>query len=154
MRDRAERVRQGKYFAKKDLIIYAIVVVCVLALFLSVFLGQKKETLERIEVYYKENLIYIYDISEKNGIITESGEEFVEEFLSSDGATVVVVTPEGRNKIEFDGEGAAVTEADCSQRADCVNAFGKITSGGDAIFCIPHSLRIIGVGAGNNEVLL
>ncbi len=154
MNDRAERVRKGKFFVKKDLIIYAAAVVCIAALFIAVFAGRKTEPLDKIEIYYKENLIYVYDISEKNGIITETGAEYVEETPKEGGLSVVVNTPDGFNKIEFEDGGAFVSEADCSVKADCVNASGKIKSGGDAIFCVPHSLKIIGVGTGDNEVVL
>lgn len=154
MNDRISRVKNGKFFIKRDILLYAVILIAVIAAVTVLILAQDKGELEKIEIYYDKILIYVYDNSLKNGIITEAGRKYVTEKSEGNELRVVVTVPEGYNVIVFDGEGAKVTEADCSVRADCVNFSGKITKSGDAIFCVPHSLSVVGVGTEGEEVLL
>lgn len=154
MTDRVERVKASGYFKVKDLILYAIVALAVAGAFLGVFLTDKKTDAEKLELYYREKLLYTYDFSEKNGIMTDSGKNYLTITARGDDIIVSITVPEGKNVLTIYRGGAKMTEADCSTRADCVRSFGKITRGGEAIYCLPHKIEARIVGKNGEEAIL
>lgn len=154
MTDRIKRVKSDGFFKKPDLIIYFLVLIAVVGAFLGVFLTRKTSEPENLRIFYREILLYTYDFSTENGIMTDKGKEYLS--ITSDGNSIVaeIVVPEGRNMLVIYPDGAKMTEADCSKRADCVNSFGKITRGGEAIYCLPHRIEVRIDGKNGEEAIL
>ena len=152
-RERILRAREnGKAFRKFDVIIYVLIIIIV-AVLLCVFLipTVEKSELEKIEIYFEENCVFDYEFSTKNVTIKDSCVTVTE---LNDGIAVTINTKKGKNVLFIGENYAKMTEADCSVYADCVNNFTEINSGGDVIVCLPHSLKVVGIGLESNEVIL
>ncbi len=154
MTDRIERVKKDGFFKLKDLIVYGCIALAVIGAFLGVFLTDKKSAADRLEIYYREKLLYTYDFSAKNGIMTDSGKKYVTVTETEDSLKAEIVVPEGKNVLKIYADGAKMVESDCSVRADCVHSFGKISNGGDAIYCLPHKIEVRIVGKNGEEAVL
>ncbi len=147
---------ENKIFRKGDIIVYAVAVV-IIAILLCVFLipNQNKGSLQKIEIFYKESVVFSYQFSSKSVIIenTDGVKVYTEE--SSDGLVVRIDSEKGHNVLLIKNHSAVMQEADCSVYADCVNNFGAIEKGGDFIICLPHELKVVGIGeVDDNKVQL
>ena len=72
MKKSLSEIKKEKFFSKWDLIIYSLIVVLESGWFCVVATVDNNETaLNKIEVYYQENVIYEYDFLKNNGIINE-----------------------------------------------------------------------------------
>lgn len=152
MSNRIRSVKTSQYFKKWDLVVYGAILAIIAVCFCVAFIP-KKAPLERVEIYYQEKLIYIYEFSDGNGIMLKEGENYVKTAVIQDKTEVEISTSIGYNKLIIDKNGVKMTESDCSLRADCVNVCGKIEKGGQAIFCLPNEIKVIGYGQ-SDEVIL
>lgn len=140
------------FFKPLDLAVYALVAV-IIAVAVIVPFTAKRPLLDSLEVFYSERLIYTYDFSKNSGKISS---DCPIDITESHGDTLLVEFKNGSdvNVLEiFDGR-AQMREANCSVYAECVNCFSAITRGGDVIVCLPHKLKVVGVGANDNTVIL
>ncbi|MEG1923843.1 MAG: NusG domain II-containing protein [Clostridia bacterium] len=128
-----------KFFKKCDIIIYAIILIIVVVLFL-VFLLPKNSKVKYFEIYYKNEMIYIYDCELKSGkILSPKCLQRVEE----NGKTTVTVQHSGcKNVILIENNTVKMVESNCSGQ-ECVHNFQRITSVGDVIICVPNNLKIV-----------
>ncbi|MCD7729215.1 MAG: NusG domain II-containing protein [Clostridia bacterium] len=139
-----EQIKTNKFFRVWDLVIYAVIAVVIVVLFLSVFLSSDSSPLSGIEVYYDNEIIFTYlfesdsyDIISESNISVEEGEDVLTVYFTTDGG-------DGHNTIVIDKSAVTVTvtEADCSNRKDCVYT-AAIKDNGGVIACTPHKLKIM-----------
>lgn len=145
--------RRQKVFVPGDIVLYAVVALLVVAVVLAVFLPREARGLVAVEVYYGEQMVYRYDCAAETGQAYPIDGVTVTERTAEGVLTVTVHIPEGTNVLVFDRTSARVAEADC-RHTECVRAFAPITRGGDMIACMPHRLRLVGVGDVGDEVVL
>jgi hypothetical protein len=141
---KVEQVRSDKGFKIYDLIIYAAVILVIVALFLSFVVFRDTTKIDGISVYLKNELAFTYTFdgdeynvvkSENIEIISNDSTELNIKILSDDdGYNLLTI-----NKIEG---WADVTEANCSTRKDCVY-MDRIEEKSQGIFCTPHGLKIL-----------
>jgi len=141
-----------RFFQKGDLILYGVLAVVVIALFLGVGLG-KKRTMTAIEVYYGEHLLAVYDTS-KHSLTTSLEWQDELQVTQENGKIILKVYTADKtqfNQIEFFDGQAVMTQADCFGK-DCTKTFNCVAKANQTVVCLPHDLRIVGVGEGNKEV--
>ena len=155
MKKSLSEVKKEKFFSKWDLIIYSLIVVLEIGLFCVVATVDNNETvLNKIEVYYRENVIYEYDFLKNNGIINEIKYCSVSEKSFGDYTEIKITVPEGKNTLIVSDGKAYMSEADCSAYPECVHNFQPIKKGGEIIVCLPHKLKVVSFGSQDNEVVL
>ena len=148
--------KDNKIFRKGDIIVYAVAVI-VIAILLCDFLIPRTDypSLQKIEIFYKESRVFSYQFSNESVIIKGIDGVNITTEESQDGLRVRIVTEKGSNVLLISDDSAVKVEADCSVYADCVNNFDSISKGGDFIICLPHELKVIGVGkVDDNKVQL
>lgn len=68
-----------------------------------------------------------------------------------DSLFVSVETEKGFNKIEIKSNGEAkVVESDC-RGGQCESSAYAVKRSGDAVLCVPHALKILGVGENDRQ---
>lgn len=155
MKKSLSEIKKEKFFSKWDLIIYSLIVVLEIGLFCVVATVDNDETvLNKIEVYYRENVIYEYDFLKNNGIINEIKYCSVSEKSFGDYTEIKITVPEGKNTLIVSDGKAYMSEADCSAYPECVHNFQPIKKGGEIIVCLPHKLKVVSFGSQDNEVVL
>ena len=155
MKKSLSEIKKEKFFSKWDLIIYSLIVVLEIGLFCVVATVDNNETvLNKIEVYYRENVIYEYDFLKNNGIINEIKYCSVSEKSFGDYTEIKITVPEGKNTLIVSDGKAYMSEADCSAYPECVHNFQPIKKGGEIIVCLPHKLKVVSFGSQDNEVVL
>ncbi len=147
-------------FKRLDIVIYALLLTLIAALFWVFVIGRPAVRLETLEVWHDER---------------SGGEVPVFRYRFSDGSyeidpawadRVAVTDGEGAFQVTFDGfdggEGfntlviarsgeAYMQDANCSRRKDCTH-FVHITHGNQMIVCVPHRLTVTGVGPSDAPV--
>ena len=155
MKKSLSEIKKEKFFSKWDLIIYSLIVVLEIGLFCVVATVDNNETvLNKIEVYYRENVIYEYDFLKNNGIINEIKYCSVSEKNFGDYTEIKITVPEGKNTLIVSDGKAYMSEADCSAYPECVHNFQPIKKGGEIIVCLPHKIKVVSFGSQDNEVVL
>lgn len=150
------QLKKQKYFYPADIIVYTLIAVIITVLLCVYLIPDKNSGLEEVEIYYKETLIYSYNFeSNKSEIQEGNGVEITE--TTVDGLLkVTLVMDEGADVVEIGVDYAKITESDSSRYPDCIYGFDPITGGGDVIICLPHHIKLVGVGTAliTNEVKL
>lgn len=141
-----EQLKKQKYFYKADLIVYVLIAILITTLLLVYLLPYNKTSLEKIEIYYENILIYTYNYESNEKEIVDNYSNIITEYDSDGLHYVKIVTERGKNIVEIGNSYAKMSEADCSYYAECVNNFQPIEEGGDIIVCLPHQIKIIGSG--------
>jgi hypothetical protein len=150
-----ENLKKQKYFYKADIIVYILLAAIIIGLFFVFVIPDDVQQLEEIEIYYYEELIYSYDFTTQKSTVTDLYSSNITEYDLENKHYVVISINNGFNKVEIGENYAKMVEADCSHYAECVNNFGAIENGNDIIICLPHHIKVIGVGVVNgNEVRL
>jgi len=149
-------IKKSKFFEKADVIVYAFVLLLIVALF-SVFIWSADEkTLTGISVSTTENgnaaVIFIYEFEtdkitiasewEERIVVTETDDELQIKFIFGDEYNLLTILK--KEKI------AVMTEATCSFHQDCTK-FPPITDGSGVIICIPHGLTVYGIGGADYQ---
>jgi len=144
-------IKKSKFFEKADVIVYAFVLLLIVALF-SVFIwGANEETMTGISVSATENgntvVIFTYEFEtdkitiagewEDRIAVTETDDELEVKFFFGDEYNLLTIAKKEKT--------AVMTEATCSFHHDCTK-FPPITDGSGVIICIPHGLTVYGVG--------
>lgn len=147
--------KNAKFFEKADIIAYFSLFIVVIILFVSFVWTKDKGQLNVVEIYHDNILVYSFDFSSMTGNIKNSS--YADRIISEqkEGSTIVTIFVDVQkihfNKIEFSQNTVQVYEANCPN-GDCKKAICTIEKPKDIILCIPHKLKIIGVGEGNVEV--
>ncbi|MCR4661330.1 MAG: NusG domain II-containing protein [Clostridia bacterium] len=151
MREQLNKARNSKIFSKGDIIVYIIILILLVGLFLVIFLPKVDKPLEKIQVQYDGNVIYEYDL--KTNTTTQINNEFVTEQIDGNSVIVNISIGEAINILVIENNSANMIEANCSIRKDCVYS-QKITKGGQTIICLPHKIRVVGIGGLSNDIVL
>lgn len=147
--------KNEKVFKKADIIVYAVIVLILAAISLAVFLPQKDSSaIKSFSVYYGDSIIYSYSFGTHSGKVTEAGKGKVTVCATEETTLVYVSTDLGHNVIEIGADYVKMSEADCSERPDCVELFSPLTEKNGAIICLPHKLRIVADQKPDDEVRL
>ncbi len=136
--------QQLKLFRKRDVCIYSVIVIAVLALFLFLVILPKDEKAQGFEIYYDGNKVFSLKYSQPENYSVYAGFEQYIVFSESE-CTVTFLFPENTaeyNVIAFDAAQGSfkVTESNCSLSPDCV--FSPQVREKSAIICAPHKLKI------------
>lgn len=143
-----------KFFKAADIIVYGIILAVTIIILCVFLIPKEKGQLEYLEIYKNDVLIYKYDfIGGEGKKITDVDDIKTEEF-DENGITFVKIDEGGDyNIIEIGKDYALVSDANCSHYAPCEH-YAAIKKDGDTIICLPHKLKLIGIGKGSNEVRL
>ena len=136
-----DEVRADKGFRLWDILVYGVLALIITAIFLSVFLTRDRGKLEGFQVYAGNEIVYSYsfddgEIRRGEGVEAEDTERGFKLTVRTDGGGINVITVDSKNrKVE-------VTEANCSNRKDCVHT-PAIADNSGFIYCLPHAVRIL-----------
>lgn len=146
--------KRENFFKPWDIAVYAAVVILLACLVGWFFIdrGTQKD-LTAIEIYYREQVFLVYSFEKDKFEQSEAlGVECT--ILGEKGEyTITVTIGEGYNKVFIESDFAEIIEADCGGQ-ECVENFPRITGGGDVIICLPHRIKVLGIGRGSNEVII
>ena len=142
------------FFARGDLAVYLLLAVAIAGVFLGVGLTFKKSTLKSVQVYCGDSLVALYDVKRQE--ITLSADwQGQAEYSQEKGKIILTVYHDAEktkfNKVEFADGQARMTQATCFGK-DCTKTFCRVYNANQTVFCMPHDLRIVGVGEGNKGV--
>ena len=138
--NRTRQIREHKPFAYGDLIVYALLVVLIVALF-CIYFGRQTQEADGIKIEVHGEVVYRYDFG-SGGTISAGWEDRVSE-ERGDVLQVRIETASGHNVIAIDEAARTVRmqDADCSRQKDCTR-MQAIGEGGEVIVCIPHALKV------------
>ena len=157
-RDANEKIsclKNQKFFLKKDLLLYASLAVLILALLTVFIFIPQPQAIAELQIRHRNVLIYRYDFEKGEGAITAADfEEKITITTIGDKTEIRIEIGGHYNVITVEGKTAKVTDADCSLRKDCVNAFPSLTNAGQTTICQPHNLKITAVGKNGTDTLL
>ena len=139
--------KENKFFKRWDILVYAVLVLVIVALFLIVLIPKSKDQLSGFKMEYNgvQVLEYNFDddsIKYNSDYITfekESQNIYVitfKENKESDEFNII--------KVDLDSRQITCEDANCSLSKDCTHM--KISKMGDTIICIPHKLFITPTG--------
>ncbi len=142
-----ESIKRNKPFKPWDILVYALVIIAVAAMFISVFVKNEKQgDITGIKIEYDNNLIATFYYAD-NSLVKEVGyEEWTVMSEEKEGYKIEIYTP--RNDGDFnimyiEKSSGIVTmlNANCSLVIkDCT--YMSIKKASDSIICIPHDLVI------------
>lgn len=144
--------KDEKPFKKGDIIVYAVVAIVIIAVSLAVYLPKKDtEGITRFDAFFGDEKLFSYDFSTKRITITEFGKDKVA-VTDGEKTKVSIVTEKGSNELEIGDKYVKMVYADCSSHPDCVEKFSPLTTGGKAIVCLPHGIKVVSYGGISSEV--
>ncbi|MDY4655592.1 MAG: NusG domain II-containing protein [Eubacteriales bacterium] len=144
--------KEEKPFKKGDIIVYAVVAIVIVAVSLAVYLPNKNtEEITRFDVFFGEEKLFSYDFSTKRITITEFGKDKIN-VTDGEKIRVNIATEKGSNELEIGERYVKMVVADCSSHPDCVEKFSPLTTGGKAIVCLPHAIKVVSYGGISSEV--
>ncbi|HPG91998.1 MAG TPA: NusG domain II-containing protein [Clostridia bacterium] len=146
-----DNIKNTKFFAKADIVVYAFVLSLIVLLFGIFVWGEKTESLTAISASVTENgkavEIFTYEFENDKITIASGWEEKITVTEIADTLEIKFVFDDEFNllTISKNDRTAIMTEANCSFHHDCTK-FPPITDGSGVIICIPHGLTVYGVG--------
>ena len=147
-RGRTELIKSQKLFCKRDLLVFGALALIIVLLFGFVIFGQPRGELFAVEIYFDGEQIFSYDVKSgeyacKNGFSGISAEK------NGDVLALTVTTEKGVNFIEIKSDGETrVVDSDC-RGGQCRGL--SVRRAGDVVLCVPHALKISGVGNGSQS---
>lgn len=145
-----------KFFKPFDVVLYVAVVVVVAGVFVGVGVAFKSEEWSRTEVWC-EGVMACYFDNETRRLVVLSN-DWAERLAvdEKDGVTTLTVYFDDEktefNKILFEEGKVTMLDSSCRGR-DCVKAANTVTRANQIVICMPHALKVAGVGnSGNKEV--
>ena len=145
-REKLQQTKRAAWFKGWDILIYALILLLLLALFLFFVIFPEREQLSGIEIFVKNERVFFCDFDEGSYTIEDASRVVVEE----NGALLLVTltTEEGFNTVEIDTKAkrADMTDADCSMSRDCVHMPAIENTASAPISCIPHGVVVMPVG--------
>ena len=145
-REKLEQTKRAAWFKGWDILIYALILLLLLALFLCFVIFPGREQLSGIEILVKNDRVFFCDFEEGSYTIENVSRVRVEE--SGDLLLVTVTTEEGFNIVSVDTKArrADMTDADCSWSRDCVHMPPIENTASAPVSCIPHGVVVMPVG--------
>jgi len=136
-------IKSNKPFRLYDVIVYACVLIILLALFLA-FLLPSGSSSNGFEVLLNGESVLTYKYSSDELTILEKYANSVK--INDDGSVTVYTSADKSafNTLNIDKEGKTVKviDANCSIKKDCVHT-PALKGDNGAIICLPHGLKII-----------
>ena len=144
-REMLEQTNRAAWFKVWDILIYALILLFLLALFLCFVIFPGREQLSGIEILVKNERVFFCDFEEGSYTIEDVSRVRVEE--SGDLLLVTVTTEEGSNIVSVDTKArrADMTDADCSWSRDCVHMPAIENTASAPVSCIPHGVVVMPV---------
>ena len=135
-------VKRAAWFKGWDLLVYAVLLVLLAALFFAFVILPERGALTGIEILLKNERVFSCDFEE--GTYETFGER-VQVQEAGSLLTVTVTTEEGYNVVVIDMQNrtADMTDADCSWSRDCVHMAPISDTMSAQIACIPHGLVVV-----------
>ena len=135
-------VKRAAWFKGWDLLVYAVLLVFLAALFFAFVILPERGALTGIEILLKNERVFSCDFEE--GTYETFGES-VQAQEAGSLLTVTVTTEEGYNVVVINMQEctADMTDADCSWSRDCVHMAPISDTMSAQIACIPHGLVVI-----------
>ena len=135
-------VKRAAWFKGWDLLVYAVLLVFLLALFLAFVILPERHPLTGIEILLMNERVFTCDFQEgtyetfgKSVQVEEAGGLLTVTVTTEEGYNVVVINMQERT--------ADMTDADCSWSRDCVHMAPISDTVSAQIACIPHGLVVI-----------
>ena len=124
-REKLQQTKHAAWFKGWDILIYALILLFLLALFLFFVIFPEREQLSGVEIFVKNECVFFCEFEEGSYTIEDASRVRVEE--SGDLLLVTVTTEEGFNIVSVDTKArrADMTDADCSWSRDCVHKIGR-----------------------------
>ena len=144
--------KENKIFKRWDILVYAIILILIAILFLTIFLTKDNSGLDGFKVSYDGDIIYTYNFSTKE---EQKEDKYIDILERSDSILKIRVhlsdLEHDYNIIQVNLQERVITviDADCSVSKDCTSM--KIKSMSDTIICVPHKLIIEPIGNGKIE---
>jgi len=147
MKDRIEQEKSNKFFMKWDIVVYAVLVLLIVALFLVVFLTRNKDQLTGFTIQYDN--IKVCEYSFDNDSITYDPKYVSLEKISDTEYKFIFHENEDKTRfniihVYLNTRTIECEDADCSISKDCTHM--RISKMGDTIICVPHKLMITPIG--------
>lgn len=144
-----------KFFKPLDVLFYVAVAVIIVGIFIGAGAAFDEDGWRRTEVWCEGVLVCYFD-NESNNLVTLSNDWANRLVCEKKGdLTVLTIYVDDEktefNTITFQAEKVTMTDSSCRGR-DCVKTANTVTRANQIVICMPHSLKIIGVGDGNMEV--
>ena len=135
-------VKRAAWFKGWDLLVYAVLLVLLAALFFAFVILPERGALTGIEILLMNERVFTCDFQE--GTYETFGES-VQVQEAGSLLTVTVTTEEGYNVvvINMQERTADMTDADCSWSRDCVHMAPISDTMSAQIACIPHGLVVV-----------
>ena len=145
-REKLQQTKRAAWFKGWDILIYALILLFLLALFLFFVIFPEREQLSGVEILVKNERVFFCDFEEGSYTIEDVSRVRVEE--SGDLLLVTVTTEEGSNIVSVDTKArrADMTDADCSWSRDCVHMPPIENKASAPVSCIPHGVVVMPVG--------
>lgn len=145
-REKLQQTKHAAWFKGWDILIYALILLLLLALFLFFVIFPERERLSGIEIFVKNERVFFCDFEEGIYTIEDVSRVRVEE--SGDLLLVTVTTEEGSNIVSVDTKArrADMTDADCSWSRDCVHMPPIENTASAPVSCIPHGVVVMPMG--------
>lgn len=145
-REKLQQTKHAAWFKGWDILIYALILLFLLALFLFFVIFPEREQLSGVEIFVKNECVFFCDFEEGSYTIEDVSRVRVEE--NGDLLLVTVTTEEGSNIVSVDTKArrADMTDADCSWSRDCVHMPPIENTASAPVSCIPHGVVVMPVG--------
>lgn len=145
-REKLQQTKHAAWFKGWDILIYALILLFLLALFLFFVIFPEREQLSGVEIFVKNERVFFCDFEEGSYTIEDVSRVRVEE--NGDLLLVTVTTEEGSNIVSVDTKArrADMTDADCSWSRDCVHMPPIENTASAPVSCIPHGVVVMPMG--------
>ncbi len=155
MKKQIETIKKQKQFKAADVIVYAAVILLIVALFLA-FFKKSSSGFSGVDAYCDGEKIMSYRFEKGTVTVSEGWEDRIT-VTKEDGVINVRFTfGDEYNLLEISPQkkSAKMVRANCSYHKECVDSFPRITSADGFVICMPHRLHIVGVGESEGEVVV
>lgn len=144
-KSKLEEVKRAAWFKGWDVLLYAVILVFLLALFLAFVILPEKAALTGVEILLKNERVFSCDFEKGT---YEALADCVTVEREGETLTVTVTTEDGYNVIAIDLQDrtADMTDADCSWSRDCVHMATITDTASAPISCVPHGLVVMPLG--------
>ncbi len=143
------KVKSSKPFEFWDILVYSSILAMIALMFIAVFVfAPKKQDAFGFKIIVNEITIAEYSFSDATIKITDNYADKV--IFDQENGVIKVFTNDDKtefNIISFSltAKKVWVSESNCSQSKDCTR-FEPIMTEGQAIYCLPHNLKILSTG--------
>lgn len=143
-----------KFFKPLDVLLYVAVVVIVVGVFVGVGIAFKTEEWSRTEVWCEGVMACYFDNGTRRLVVLSNDWSDRLEVDEKDGVTTLTVYFDDEkkefNRIVFEEGKVTMSDSSCRGR-DCVKTANTVTRANQIVICMPHALKVVGVGNGGNK---